>query len=165
MNDSENMSPSVIALVDELLDGRITDENLRKLEDVLRHNAAAQRFLLSYAQLHLDLVLDSKAEQAFQTFRDRQQQQAVSPVQLHRSTLDSSAGPFGGFGWQGFRGISSFGLGAFVVLLIALVVASVSVFSTRTGTGLHPNCLPRQRQTSKPDPNSIGDGRRAAAAR
>jgi hypothetical protein len=89
MSDSEKMSPSVIALVDELLDGRITDENLRKLDDVLRHNAAAQRFLLSYSQLHLDLVLDSKAEQAFQTFRDRQQQQkAVLPVQLHRSKLD-----------------------------------------------------------------------------
>ena len=165
MNDSENMNPSVVALVDELLDGRITDENLRKLEELLRHNAAAQRFLLSYAQLHLDLVLDSKAEQAFQTFRDRRQQQkAVSPVQLNRSALDTSTGPFGGFGWQGFRGISSFGLGAFVLLLIALVVASVSFFSTRTGTDLR-NCLPRQRKTSKPDPNSIGGWRRAAAAR
>jgi FecR protein len=138
MSDSEKMSPSVIALVDELLDGRITDENLRKLDDVLRHNAAAQRFLLSYSQLHLDLVLDSKAEQAFQSFRDRQQQQKADlPVQLHRSKLAPSAGPFGGFGWQGFRGVSSFGLGAFVLLLLALVVASVSFFSTRTGKDFH----------------------------
>ena len=132
MSDSEKMSSSVIALVDELLDGPITEQDLRKLEDRLRHNAAAQRFLLSYSQLHLDLLLDTKAEQAFQTFRDRQRQgQAVSPLQLRRSTPAPPAGPVGGFGFQVFRGISTFSLGAFVLLFVALVVASVSFFSAK----------------------------------
>ena len=132
MSDSEKMNSSVIALIDELLDGRITDQNLRKLEELLRHNAAAQRFLLSYSQLHLDLLLDTKAEQAFQTFRDRQRQgQAVSPLQPQGSTAAPPAGPVGGFGFQVFRGMSTFSLGAFVLLLIALVVASVSFFSAK----------------------------------
>jgi FecR protein len=62
---------TMLGLIDELLDGRISDEGLSNLESFLRGNPSAQRIFLNYCQLHIDLAIDFRADKALRSFYDR----------------------------------------------------------------------------------------------
>ena len=68
MIDREQVPPHVRTLIDELVNGTISNERLATLEDALRGNAIAQTYFLDYCQLHVDLAVDARAEHALEAF-------------------------------------------------------------------------------------------------
>lgn len=60
-------------LVDGFLVDRLSDEDLARLETMLRGNVAAQQFFLKYCQLHMDLTVDSRAADALEAFCQRRE--------------------------------------------------------------------------------------------
>ena len=71
MNHQQNLPPEVWSLVDELLNGQITPEQAAKLDNCLLDNPEAQRIYAAYCQMHLDLTIDHRADNAANEFRKR----------------------------------------------------------------------------------------------
>lgn len=57
---------------DDMLNGALSDEAARQLDQWLLEHPAAIEHFLDYCQLHIDLAIDLRADQALDSFRKRQ---------------------------------------------------------------------------------------------
>lgn len=62
------ISPNLVQLADDVLNGRIDADGVRRLEVELRGNAAAQEFFRRYCQLHVNLRAEAQAQRVIQVF-------------------------------------------------------------------------------------------------
>jgi hypothetical protein len=63
--------PEVRALIDEMLNGTISPDGVRRLEAALDENRAAQQFFREYCQLHINLDAETRAQRVVNEFKDR----------------------------------------------------------------------------------------------
>ena len=134
------LSAEAWAFVDEMLDERISDDNLRRLEAALDGNPLAQRQFFDYCQLHVNLHADVRAQRVVEAFRNRHQSLLLSDC----SATASSSGTLHvvppapvailsriGSGLQGLC-TSRYLTATLAVLLLAL---AVDHFRTRSSGG------------------------------
>jgi hypothetical protein len=62
MSFHATLTPEFHRLVDRMIDERITDDELRRLDELLRGNIRAQLYLVDYCQFHTALALDVRAQ-------------------------------------------------------------------------------------------------------
>lgn len=62
MSDHETISRENWQSIEYLVNGECSDDDVRALEEMLRGNPAAQKVMLDYCQLHLDLALEIALE-------------------------------------------------------------------------------------------------------
>lgn len=92
MNDRDFISSEDWERIERLVNGQCSDEDVRALEQTLQGNPAAQKLMLDYCQLHLDLSLEVGSEKASRAILDRvaqssQQMSAALPPLADNSGL------------------------------------------------------------------------------
>src|SRR4051812_24310072 len=68
MNDVNAVPERVVQLANDMLNGRIDNDGIAMLEDLLRGDSAAQKFFCSFCQLHVDLHAETQAQRIIQSF-------------------------------------------------------------------------------------------------
>lgn len=77
MNSDDSIPDAIKDLIDQAINGTITEDGLKRLDAALLDNSAAQRFFLEYCQFQIDLLVDGRADRAIDDFHRNQQQVAA----------------------------------------------------------------------------------------
>jgi hypothetical protein len=127
MNMEREFSGDLQRLLDQFVDGTISDEGLAQLDETLRDRPDTVEDFLEFCQLHIDLTIDLRADHALETFRDRQQRVASPLISTPVAPLPTACDEVGHFGMppteQAFFGFSKFfalGIAACTVMLISV---------------------------------------------
>lgn len=99
MSNIRRISRESRELIEQALNGVISEEGLRQLDAALLDNPELQKFFLNHCQLHIDLTIEARAGQSVEEFR-RRQERAVSIAPLPTVKPRRAAMPllFGGTG-------------------------------------------------------------------
>lgn len=129
--NTRNIAKETWQQIDRLVAGQCSEDDVRTLEQSLGGNQTAQREMLEYCQLHLDLLIDVRAEVASKPLLDQMaQSSAPAPLlpsavaELHSSIATEAANPLRIIGitvsaWQ----IAAFG--GFIAILLLLTLPFV----------------------------------------
>jgi hypothetical protein len=89
MSDDRQTAETLQELVNQFLDGSISDSDLVVLENAIRENPAARKLLMEYCQLHIDLAVDTSidvgADRAMQEFQRQQQRVSAAAPSASRA--------------------------------------------------------------------------------
>jgi hypothetical protein len=91
MNQNPKQPAELMSLLNSLVSEDITDDEMARLELLLRENPEGQDELLAYSQLHIDLMVDLGADRATKAFCDRQAQFAflAAPILMREEEPES----------------------------------------------------------------------------
>lgn len=103
---------------DGLLNGTLSDEDAGNLDRWLLEHPAAIEHFLDYCQLHIDLAIDLRADQALDSFRKRQD--AVSSVTGQQAAVVAPLGGTGNASLFGFSGWAAYGIAICGAMLLAV---------------------------------------------
>lgn len=110
-------------LLDQLVDGTISEQGRTQIDEALRQQPELLDYFLDYCQLHIDLAIDLRADQALESFRQRQQQIAA-PVGMTESplgALDAGSPSIAEQRFFGFTGFFALGIAVCMLMLVAVV--------------------------------------------
>ena len=103
MIPQDPISPSLVQLADDVLNGSIESDGVERLERELRGNGAAQEFFRRYCQLHVDLRAETQARRIIQLFASDDWMPSTCEVDRELSD-DADRGPvLGGNGPKASR--------------------------------------------------------------
>jgi len=68
MSERDEVPPKLVQLTNDMLNGRSDSDGIKRLEEMLRGNPAAQKFFRTYCQLHVDLRAETQAQRVIQAF-------------------------------------------------------------------------------------------------
>jgi hypothetical protein len=68
MSERDEALPKLVQLTNDMLNGRSDSDGIKRLEEMLRGNPAAQKFFRTYCQLHVDLRAETQAQRVIQAF-------------------------------------------------------------------------------------------------
>jgi hypothetical protein len=115
MNEPDERSGHWQDLIDAYLDGRLDEVGMQELEDCLRRDGPAREYFVRYAQLHTDLHLEARAQEAGARAVQRIGSLTASgPEGEGRDGLARPRTPF-----QAFRALRRLGIAAGIVLAVA----------------------------------------------
>ncbi|MCC7084999.1 MAG: hypothetical protein IT427_08330, partial [Pirellulales bacterium] len=113
-------------LIDQFVDGTISNAGLSQFDRALLHEPDAVEYFLDYCQMHIDLVIDLRADQSLESFRERQQRVAVPLITdptIPQLPLNSGEVLFASptaFAYFGFSQLVGLGIVASALLLLAV---------------------------------------------
>jgi ferric-dicitrate binding protein FerR (iron transport regulator) len=121
-NGMDKIAAELQSRIDQFLNGALPEDGLAELDRQLHDRPEAIPYFLDYCQLHIDLAIDMRADQALKSFRERQQQLAppvAAPIAPPPSSLADE--PFSapqGSALFGYSNFFAFGVAVCVVMLV-----------------------------------------------
>ena len=124
MNHRREITREVQGWFDGLLNGTLSDDDAGMLDRWLLDHPESIEFFLDYCQLHIDLAIDLRADQALDSFRKRQQvvvMTAAPPSYANGDAMGiSTPRVFGNASLLGFSRFTAYGI-AICAAMLAVV--------------------------------------------